>query len=64
MREGIPMRLKVCFISLCLSLFVSPAAIASPQDYSFTYQGQLQDNGSPANGLHNFRVTPVDEFEF
>lgn len=62
MREGNLMRLKVCFISLCLSLFVSSAAFAEPIDYSFTYQGQLQNNGSPANGLHDFRVTPVDEF--
>jgi len=30
------------------------------QTSAFTYQGQLTDNGSPANGLYNFNFTVWD----
>lgn len=40
--------------SLCLS------AAAMAQSTAFSYQGQLQDGGVPANGLHDFRFRLFD----
>lgn len=45
-------------ISVLASFFLTAAAIA--QSTAFTYQGQLNDGGVPANGLHDFRFKLFD----
>ncbi|MBN2005036.1 MAG: hypothetical protein JXA21_16880 [Anaerolineae bacterium] len=58
-------------ILLALALALGPAqaqkpapqgetAIQAPLGTAFTYQGQLQDNGAPANGSYDFRFTVYD----
>ena len=44
-------------LMLCLPIFVSAQAVNTP----FTYQGELLDNGSPANGSYDMSF---DAFEF
>lgn len=45
--------MRAPILSTVLSLALSSGALA--QSTAFTYQGQLKDGGSPANGLHDFR---------
>jgi formylglycine-generating enzyme required for sulfatase activity len=40
---------------LLLATLISQASTAAAQGTAFTYQGQLQNNGSPANGLYDCR---------
>ncbi len=42
---------------LLTSLFTAVALSASAQGTAFTYQGQLQNNGSPASGTYNLTFT-------
>ena len=42
---------------LALSLFIHPCSTAFAQGTAFTYQGQLQNNGSPANGTYNLQFS-------
>jgi len=46
-------------IALLLLSAVSASA-QTPLDTAFTYQGQLKDGGSPANGLHDLRFRLYD----
>lgn len=45
---------------LLLTLCLIHAAHAAPLGTSFTYQGKLQDNGAPANGLFDFEFRLFD----
>ncbi len=45
---------------LLTSLFTAVALSASAQGTAFTYQGQLQNNGSPATGIYDLRFTIYD----
>lgn len=47
---------RTLLISLCLSL----CAQAAPIDTTFTYQGKLVDNNTPANGLYDFEFRLFD----
>ncbi|MFO0840698.1 MAG: tail fiber domain-containing protein [Phycisphaerae bacterium] len=40
--------------------FFMPIAFATPTGTSFTYQGQLKENGSPANGTYDIRFVLFD----
>src|SRR5208283_3990055 len=42
---------------LLTSLFTAVALSASAQGTAFTYQGQLQNNGSPASGTYDLTFT-------
>ncbi|HOU16006.1 MAG TPA: hypothetical protein PKZ84_23125 [Anaerolineae bacterium] len=42
---------------------VAPDAPQAALGTAFTYQGQLQDNGTPANGAYDFRFTVYDVLE-
>lgn len=42
---------------LLLSTINSPLSTAFAQGTTFTYQGQLQNSGSPANGLYDFQFS-------
>jgi hypothetical protein len=66
--KGKNMRLVICVVAAALSLFAG-AVSADPVGSDFTYQGQLTDAGSPANGPYDFQFalftsagdgTPVD----
>ncbi|HEY3242568.1 MAG TPA: hypothetical protein VGM03_04375 [Phycisphaerae bacterium] len=47
--------------TLILNLFLSAMAVAQmPLGTAFTYQGRLQGNGNPANGLHDLRFRLYD----
>ena len=41
-------------------LFLSGIAVASAQGTAFTYQGQLNDNGAPANGSYDLKFSLFD----
>ena len=41
-------------------LFVSIAPAAFAQTTAFTYQGRLNDNGAPAHGTYDLRITVYD----
>jgi len=45
---------------LVLSLCFSAALSARAQGTAFTYQGRLNDNGNPANGIYDLRFTIYD----
>ncbi len=45
----------------CLSAIGLCAPMAAAQSTAFTYQGSLQRNGLPANGLHNIRFRVFDD---
>ena len=50
----------ICFSALALLLVLAVAApveSAAAADTAFTYQGQLQQNGSPANGIYNMEFS-------
>ncbi|MCX7555068.1 hypothetical protein OS175_14420 [Marinicella sp. S1101] len=47
------------FLLTGLMSLVTTAALAQV-DSSFTYQGELQENGTPANGMYDFRFTLRD----
>jgi hypothetical protein len=47
------METKVSCLFIALALF-SGADLADAQGTAFTYQGRLQNNGSPASGIYNF----------
>src|SRR5688500_10028549 len=42
-------------LALCLSMFNVPFITTYAQGTAFTYQGRLQNNGTPANGAYDFR---------
>ncbi|MCG3128654.1 MAG: hypothetical protein CHACPFDD_03543 [Phycisphaerae bacterium] len=45
------------FTTVLISLLVVPGVVAqTPLTDIFTYQGRLDDNGSPANGIYDIRV--------
>src|SRR5215469_12509119 len=41
-------------LALLIAAFVACLSSALAQGTAFTYQGQLQNNGSPASGTYNF----------
>lgn len=43
-------------LASCVVAFVATGAHAQEVDTAFTYQGELRDNGVPANGSYDFRV--------
>ena len=45
---------RIATACLLLAIFNLPLLTAHAQGTAFTYQGQLQNNGSPANGLYDF----------
>src|SRR5208283_5669486 len=45
--------MKSCFIVLAAVLFFAPAGRAQPT--AFTYQGQLNNGGSPTSGAYDLR---------
>jgi len=44
---------KHCFVGLAALCFTISSVCINAQTTAFTYQGQLQDSGSPANGLYD-----------
>ncbi|MCF6289191.1 MAG: hypothetical protein L3J53_08170 [Proteobacteria bacterium] len=48
--------MKNLYITGLLLLIVSSIAMAAPVGSRFSYQGELQDAGSPANGMYDFRM--------
>jgi len=52
----------LALVSLLISC--SESLHAAPLGTAFTYQGHLNDNGSPANGLYDFRCQLYDAVEF
>jgi hypothetical protein len=53
--------IKWFFVISCLLLFgLSSQTLAAPLGTAFTYQGYLNDNGQPANGLYDFRFILYD----
>ena len=56
-QESISM--KIIQFTLCVALALI-SFVASAQDTSFTYQGELKDNGSPAGGVYNFGFSLFD----
>jgi hypothetical protein len=53
------MKTKLHRLLIGLALFASIHQLAA-QGTAFTYQGRLQNNGSPANGLYDFRFNIID----
>ena len=54
--RGIPLLFVMCLIVTCFiaeSMLVEPV-FAVPQGTSFSYQGKINDQGIPANGLYDF----------
>jgi hypothetical protein len=47
-------------LALATCLVGASNALAQPTATAFTYQGELQDNGSPASGLHDVRFRLYD----
>ncbi|HYX28133.1 MAG TPA: hypothetical protein VE863_06170, partial [Pyrinomonadaceae bacterium] len=45
---------------LAISLLLAIAATAAAQTNTFTYQGKLQDNGSPASGAYDMQFKIFD----
>jgi len=45
---------------VCVGLLSALVSNASAQTTAFTYQGKLDDNGTPANGLYDFTMTLWD----
>jgi hypothetical protein len=50
-------------VSLLLTALTG-SSFGAPLNTAFTYQGRLQDNGAPANGLYDFRCQLYDAMEF
>ena len=48
-------RIRILFAILALSTINHPLSTALAQGTAFTYQGQLQSSGSPANGTYNLQ---------
>jgi len=44
-------------IAFCCNILGAASALATPQSTAFTYQGQLNASGSPANGTYQFTFT-------
>ena len=49
--------IRILFAILALSALNRQLSTANAQGTAFTYQGQLQNNGSPANGTYNLTFT-------
>src|ERR1700733_6510159 len=47
----------IALVLLALSTFDSQFSIANAQGTAFTYQGRLNNNGSPASGLYDFQFS-------
>jgi hypothetical protein len=52
-------KLLLAALAIVVGFFASPQPAAA-QGTAFTYQGQLQNNGIPANGLYDFRFNIID----
>ncbi len=50
----------VTLVLLALSMLISDISTAHAQGTAFTYQGQLQNNGSPANGNYDLQFSLFD----
>lgn len=59
------MKMQIPSIGRCLTVFVMAlawnVAMAGPQTTFFNYQGQLQDNGHPANGNYDLAFELYDD---
>lgn len=55
------MKVVVSVMFLAVSLAVQTANAAGPVGTAFTYQGRLQDTGTPASGPHDFEFKLFDE---
>jgi len=53
-------RLQLAAALVLLATLNHPLAIAHAQGTAFTYQGQLQNNGSPANGIYDLKLLIYD----
>ncbi len=51
--------IKACVL-MALAVFSLQSSTASAQGTAFTYQGQLQNNGSPANGIYDLKLLIYD----
>jgi hypothetical protein len=49
--------IRILLFLLAIAAFNLQPVTARAQGTAFTYQGQLQNNGSPANGLYDFQFS-------
>jgi hypothetical protein len=47
--------MRIASSALMVAMFFASTALADPLGSAFTYQGQLTDNGSPANAMYDFQ---------
>lgn len=47
--------MRISMLACAMAIAVSATAVADPLGSDFTYQGQLSDGASPANGSYDFR---------
>ncbi len=57
MKQAVRLNLTFALAGLALSIFNSQLSTGFAQGTAFTYQGQLQNNGSPASGTYNLQFT-------
>ena len=58
-RQPFLLKTELHFLFVALALLLGVQQVTA-QDTAFTYQGQLQNNGSPANGLYDLRFMVWD----
>jgi hypothetical protein len=51
---------RLALVATGVALLASPALAQTPLGTSFTYQGRLEESGSPANGTYDFRFILYD----
>ncbi|MGH7953739.1 MAG: hypothetical protein ACREFE_17720, partial [Limisphaerales bacterium] len=54
------MRKKIIYELFCVFVALLAAQTLRAQGTAFTYQGRLDDSGSPANGIYDLRFTIYD----
>jgi len=54
------MRIKILHLTVALLSLLAGSRIATAQGTAFTYQGELTDGDSPANGTYVFGCTLFD----
>jgi hypothetical protein len=55
---------KLAVLAIVLALSASTTTLAGAVGTAFTYQGQLTEGGSPANGTYDFRFALYDDPDF